>query len=264
MIVEDLTYGENENRKLIDEPFVNSDSSIHRIDPRARFIVALAASIIIAAAGDHRIAAGALAFGLAMVALAGLPAGPLLKRMAAVNIFMLMLLAFLPLSVPGKPVFSIGRLVYSLEGLEKATLLALKANGIVAVYTSLVSSMPLAVLGHVLSHFRLPRKLILLYLLMIRYIHTLHEEYLRLRKSMRTRCFRPRTDIHTMATFGRVVAILLLRGFHRSHRVLDAMKCRCWRGEYWLLDHFVYTRRDLVFSVFSVIVLSVLSTGFLV
>jgi len=248
---------------VIDEPFTNLDSFIHRLDPRTRFVVALAASVIIAIVQQPVIAAGGLACGLAAAGLARLPGGALLKRIAAVNFFVLLLAVFLPPGVPGREAFSIGPIVYSFEGLEKAGLLAMKANGIVLVYTALVSSLHLAELGHVLAHFRVPKKLILLYLLMVRYIYTLEEEYLRLRKSMRTRCFSPGLNLHTLATFGQVVAILLLRGFHRSHRVLAAMKCRCWRGEYWLLDHFVFGRRDLAFAAVSMAMLSVLLTGFI-
>ena len=45
---------------------------------------------------------------------------------------------------------------------------------------------------------------------------------------------------HSYRTFGYLVGMLLVRSFDRSERVLAAMKCRGFRGQYWLLDHFSF------------------------
>jgi cobalt/nickel transport system permease protein len=223
----------------------------------------MAASIIIALGNDPHATAGGLACGLALAAIAHLPGAPLLGRMAIVNLFMVFLAVFLPPGIPGREAFSVGPFAYSIEGLRRAGLIAMKTNSLVLVYTALVSTMRVEILGHALAHFRAPKKLILLYLLMIRYINTLHGEYSRLRMAMRARCFAAGPNLHTMKTCGELAAVILLRGFHRSRRVLAAMKCRCWKGEYWLLHHFTFSARDAAFVVICAIFMAAFSIGHL-
>jgi cobalt/nickel transport system permease protein len=78
---------------------------------------------------------------------------------------------------------------------------------------------------------------------------------------MRVRGFRSRTDLHTLRSLGHLVGMLLVHSFDRSERVWAAMKCRGFRGTFWLLDHFAYTRRDLVFAVVAVVALLIIGSG---
>jgi cobalt/nickel transport system permease protein len=50
---------------------------------------------------------------------------------------------------------------------------------------------------------------------------------------------------HSYRAIGYLVGMLLVRSFDRSERVLAAMKCRGFRGRYYMLDHFCFVpRRD--------------------
>jgi cobalt/nickel transport system permease protein len=117
------------------------------------------------------------------------------------------------------------------------------------------------VLGHALDHLFVPRKLTLLYCLTVRYVGTLRLEYDRLRTAMRVRGFQPRTDFHTLRSMGHLVGMLLVRSFDRSERVLAAMKCRGFRGTFWLFDHFAFARRDLVFAIAAAAALLIIGCG---
>jgi cobalt/nickel transport system permease protein len=66
---------------------------------------------------------------------------------------------------------------------------------------------------------------------------------------MKTRGFRPRLSSHTYRTIGYLVGMLLVRSLDRSERVMAAMKCRGFRGQFYLLDHFAFSRWDIWFSV---------------
>ncbi len=243
---------------MIECSAARNESVVHRIDPRARFLAAVAGAAVLAAGQQPHAAAAGLAAACTLTGLARLGGRVILKRFLALNLFMAILLLSLPPGMPGETVFSIGPLDYSAPGLRAAVIIVMKANAIVFLYTSLVSTMSVQTLGHTLAHLRVPAKLVLLYLLMVRYIWTLGREYDQLRTAMRARCFSPRSDMHTMKSYGQLIATLFLKGFHRSHRVLNAMKCRCWRGEFWLYRHFSFSRRDLVFAGASLLVIAVI------
>jgi cobalt/nickel transport system permease protein len=246
---------------MFSEPFTHRDSLIHRLDPRGRLIAALASAILLAVCQRPSACVTGLALALVLCPLARLPFWATIKRFAAFNLFMLMLILLLPWGVDGHPIWQWGSLHYSWEGLERAATIAVRGNAIVLVYTALVSTMNPFVLGHALDHLFVPRKLTLLYCLTIRYVGTLKQEYDRLRTAMRVRGFRARTDFHTFRSLGQLIGMLLVRSFDRSDRVWAAMKCRGFRGTFWLLDHFAFTRRDVVFAVVVAAALLIVGSG---
>jgi cobalt/nickel transport system permease protein len=94
----------------------------------------------------------------------------------------------------------------------------------------------------------MPEKLAHLLLFTVRYIDVLRREYGRLRLAMRVRGFRPRMSLHTYRAYGCLVGMLLARSLERSERIVAAMKCRGFRGRFYLLDHFTFSPRDLGFA----------------
>jgi len=116
-------------------------------------------------------------------------------------------------------------------------------------------------LGHALLHLRVPDKLAHLFLFTIRYMDLVHHEYGRLRQAMRVRCFRPRANRHTYRSVGHLVGMLLVRSFDRSERVLAAMKCRGFRGRFYVLRHFALGLRDAAFGLVATGVLILLAAS---
>jgi cobalt/nickel transport system permease protein len=53
--------------------------------------------------------------------------------------------------------------------------------------------------------------------------------------------------------------MLLVRSLDRSERIVAAMKCRGFRGRFYLLDHFAFSRRDGWFISAAVSVLVMLA-----
>lgn len=244
---------------MVCEAFREADSLVHRLDPRVRIAAALGFSVLVAIAGRMPVAAAGLGLAAGVAVAARLPAGATLKRVAALNVFILLLVAVLPLSVPGDAAFRVGPVAASRAGLVQAAMVALKANAILLIGTALLSTIELPDLGHALHHLKLPRKLIHLLLFTVRYVEVLHHEYLRLVRAARVRGYRPRMDRHTYRTTGYLVGMLLVRSVERSERILAAMKCRGWRGRFPVLDHFRLAARDGWFAAVAAAALAAMA-----
>jgi cobalt/nickel transport system permease protein len=227
---------------------------IERIDPRARIVVAVVFSLMAAEVHNFTALSIALVAALTASAFSGFSATTLTKRLLPLNALMLLLAILLPLSMPGKPIVSIGPLCFSREGLLLAAKIAIKGNAIVLAILVLIGTMDVNTLGHALSHLRVPAGLSHLFLFTVRYLDVLHREYVRLRWAMRVRCFHPRMDWHTYRSFGNLLGMLLVRGYDRSERILDAMKCRGFQGRFYLFDHFSFQARDVIFCLVSVLI----------
>ena len=234
-------------------------SFIDTVDPRTRVVAAVVFSVGIAAA-DSLLATGfAVLTAIAGAILVHMRPRVVMKRLVPVNLFALVLVLLLPIATGHSMVFTCGPIHYSQEGLLLALEIALKANAIVLWMIVLLGSLDLITLGHALRHMMIPEKLVHLLLFSVRYVDVLHAEYLRLRRAMKMRGFRPRINAHTYRTFGFLVGMLLVRSLDRSERIVAAMKCRGFRGQFYLLDHFAFSRRDLWFVSAAILVLSLLA-----
>jgi len=234
-------------------------SWLDRLDPRGRIVAALAFSVLVAVTNRLPTLSLALAAAVAAAVLARLSPAGLVKRIAPLNLFLLVVLVCVPLSAGGEPLASLGPLAISRQGLRLAAAIALKANAIVLLLTVLVGSLDAIAVGHALHHLYVPEKLIHLLLFSVRYVEVLRQEYRRLRWGMKVRGFRPRIDRHTCRSFGYLVGMLLVRSVDRSERILAAMKCRGFRGRFYLLDHFAFARRDGWFALAWTAILSLLA-----
>lgn len=217
------------------------------IDPRARIIATLAFAATVAFL-DHLIPIGlALAIALAAALVSGLALAPALRRLLALEGFMLVLLALLPFSVPGRAVMTLGPLAMSVEGLTLALAIALKANAIVIAILSQLGTLEPVHLGHGLAHLGVPRKLVALLLLTVRYIAVFQDEYGRLRRAMRARGFQATSSRHSWRSLGWLVGMLLVRSNDRGNRVLQAMKCRGFSGRFPMLDNLHFAAQDGIY-----------------
>ncbi|MEE4379797.1 MAG: cobalt ECF transporter T component CbiQ [Candidatus Competibacteraceae bacterium] len=229
---------------------------IQGLDPRLRVIAAVGFAVIVVTGQDLLMLSTALLLTGLLALLARLPLKPTVKRVLAMDLFIVGLLGLLPFTVPGEPVFQLGGLSASQEGLYQAAAIALKANAVVLTLLALVGTLDGVTLGHALHHLNVPEKLVHLLLFTVRYIEVLQREYQRLRRAMIARAFVARSNWHTWRSLGYLFGMLLVRSLDRSERIVAAMKCRGFRGRYYLLDHFAMTRHDwssaLVFSVFLV------------
>src|SRR4030042_1018548 len=78
-----------------------------------------------------------------------------------------------------------GPLPASSEGVWQALLITLKSNAIILALLALLATTPVITLAHAANHLFVPAKLVHLFFFTYRYIHVLHAEYVRDRKSTR-------------------------------------------------------------------------------
>ncbi|MEI8372187.1 MAG: energy-coupling factor transporter transmembrane component T [Planctomycetota bacterium] len=214
-------------------PLPSGQSYLSPIDPRARIAAAVSFALVVGVARSVPAMALAMVAAVGLVVVARISLSDLFRRLLPLEILLVVLMIVLPWPA------------YRHEGMMLAIVIVLKANAAVLAMTALIGTMDAVTLGHALAHFHVPQKLTQLLLFMVRYFDVLGREYVRLRAAMRVRCFRPAMNRHSYRMFGYLVGMLLVRSFDRSERVLAAMKCRGFRGHYYLLDHFAFVpRRD--------------------
>ena len=231
------------------------DSLIQRLDPRVKIVVIFLFSVVVAVSNRFVVLLLGLALGLSMALLARLPVKQILVRLVPVNLLIIFLWFFLPFTLQGTPLFSVGPLVGTHEGVLYAARISIKSNTIMAVLIALVASTSLLTLGHAMHDLKIPKKLVHLFFFTYRYIHVIHKEYLRLVNAMKVRGFRPGTNMHTYRTFAYLVGMLLVKSSDRADRVHSAMLCRGFRGNLYSLSAFSLRACDVISLILMLILI---------
>ena len=246
---------------MVAEEFSSGNSLIHDLDPRIKIIVAALFSITVAVADRAEVLLLALLFSACCVILSSLPLLRVMRRLLLVNGFILLLWIVLPFTYPGRTLFSVGPFGATTEGVRYALTITIKSNTIILACIALLGTTSIFTLVHALRHLHIPDKLVQLLFFSYRYIHVIHLEYLRLLNAMKVRCFHPRSNLRTYKAYAYLVGMMLLNSYDRSERVYDAMLCRGFKGQFWILDHFALKREDVI--LFIIMLLSIAALGFL-
>jgi cobalt/nickel transport system permease protein len=234
---------------MLREPFAVGNSILHQVDPRFRVVFASLYSVVIALARDFQILTGAIVVSFLLVILAQLPAREILKRLFAINTFILMLWLILPVTFHGAVAFKLGPLPVYSNGITMAAQITLKSNAIVLALIALIATMNFSILGYSLNWLQVPDKIVHLLLMTYRYIFLIEQEYQRLIRAARIRGFQPGTNLHTYKTYASIVGMLLVRSSLRADRVYKAMLCRGFRRKFYCLHEFESGGREWVFAI---------------
>jgi cobalt/nickel transport system permease protein len=232
---------------MIEEQFSSGESFIHRLDPRIKIVVAIPFSVVVAVSSSFLALLPALALSLILIVLTDLPARKVFHRLLLVNGLILFLWLLLPFTFRGEPLFHIGPLVGSKEGVLYASQITVKCNTILLAMIALVATIPIFTLGHAMRRLHFPDKIVHLFLFTYRYIHVIFLEYQRLVNAMRIRGFAPHTNLHTYRSYAYLVGMLLVKSYDRAERVYKAMLCRGFTGKYYTLSQFSVKRVDIVY-----------------
>jgi cobalt/nickel transport system permease protein len=240
---------------MIEEPFAEGNSVIHRIDPRFRVVAATLLSIIIALSFKVEALVAALAIACVTLVVARLDPRKVVRRLAVVAGFLVLLWLVLPITHRGTPQFTVGTLILTREGLLLALQITLKSFSILALLIALVATMSVATLGNALHRLGVPGKFTQLLMVSYRYIFVIEQEYQRLVRAAKIRGFQPGTNLHTYRTYAYLAGMLFVRASLRARRVYQAMLCRGFCGRYISLQTFKTGVQDPVFAVFMVVAL---------
>ncbi len=234
------------------------NSPIDRIDPRLRAVLTLLFALLVVSCQHYPALIAALLVALASAMIARVDRKRTLRRVLAMDLFMIFLLVLLPFSVPGDSFLTVAGLSASWQGLHQALLIILKANAVILMLLTLVGTMDASTLGHAMARLKVPEKLVHLMLFTVRYLDVINREYKRMRMAMRARSFVARSDLHTWRTFGYLFGMLLVRSLERSERIMMAMKCRGFKGQLYLLDEIRWQTRDNYCSLLGAMILGLL------
>jgi cobalt/nickel transport system permease protein len=244
--------------------YFDGDTLIHQLDPRARIVVTFLFSALLAVCWQPLVLVVGLLIGIGLAFAARIPGWPLAKRLIRINLFMLIVLLLVPITREGEPAFTLFSIPFSRDGIRWALSLACKANGIVLAFTALLGTVDPFTLGNAFHHLRVPDKLTHLLLFTLRYLDTLHHEYVDLLRAMKARAFRPGMNLHTYGSYAFMMGMLLVRSLERSERIMAAMKCRGFRGQFRALRSFTFGYRDVLFSATSLVLIFALAVAELV
>ena len=200
-------------------------------DVRLRLLAAILLVIALSQVQTLTIALIAMLPVLLAALLARLPA-QLWRRILQVETFVLLLFLTLPFAVAGTPVLILGPLTASVEGLARATLVAIKVSTALLTIMALVGTVEPARIGAGLHALRIPEPIVRLYMMTVRYLSVIRTEAVRLHDAMRARAFTPRSNRHTWRSYGYLIGMLLVRALDRATRVEEAMRCRGAAGRY--------------------------------
>lgn len=223
--------------------------NISQYDPRVRVVAAFAYALLVAF--SDKFSTLGLGLGISLISLLVLRRlnRKTWRTLLEINLFILFLFIFLPPAIPGIPVFRIGGVIWSLEGVLRASAIALKANSIMLMFMALIMSMEPLQLGLALDRLGCPAKLTTMFFFTVRYLDVIQREYLQLTKAMKLRGFHPGYNRHTFTTYGYLVGMLLVKTLDRAERIVQAMKCRGFRNRFVTLTPLHFTRQDGLLSL---------------
>ncbi|RTZ67859.1 MAG: hypothetical protein DSZ30_05100 [Aquificaceae bacterium] len=112
------------------------------------------------------------------------------------------------------------------KNLTTAIAIFLKANTIFALSNALIIPMGVVKFARVLNEIGVSRKLTLLLVLSYRYIHSLREEYGKMKKALACRGFQPKTELRTYRVYGYLLGMLTVKTYLKAREIYKAILCR--------------------------------------
>jgi cobalt/nickel transport system permease protein len=242
------------------------DSRLHRLDPRAKVVLAFAAILAssLTPPGAWWGFAGLLSLILLASWASGLGVGFTLRRSYLALPFALAALP-LPFTVAGVPLFVVPGLdwVASVDGTIRLGSVLLRTWTAVQAAILLTATTPFQDLIWALGALGLPRTLVSTIGFMYRYLFVLADEALRMRRARAARSVRlpgtPRPSLVWQARVaGGMVGSLFLRAIERAERVYAAMLSRGYDGRVRSLHTFRMHARDWAIVGTACVVLAAL------
>ncbi len=220
------------------------DTPLTRLDPRAKLVAALVFVVVVMSFERHAVAAllPLAVFPLALAVLGDLPAAPLVRKLALVAPFALMVGLFNPwLDRAPVPVFGDLTLAAGWWSFGSIVLRFVLTVGTALV---LVAGTGMGPLCAALARLGVPRVFTVQLLLLHRYAFVLGAEAARMATARRLRSAGRRPGLRS---YGPLLGQLLLRAFQRAQRIHQAMLARGFDGEMCSLRSLHWAVRDTVF-----------------
>jgi len=241
------------------DQYRETESFIHKLDPRAKLLATLAsASAIVFAPRDGWLAYGLfLALNLVLLLLSRVPPFYVLKRSLVVLPFVLMIVIFIPFFKDGTEAFGVNigswHIEVSREGLLLLASVCCKAWLSVLSLILLTASTSINDLLKGLERLKMPAIMVMLMSFMYRYLFVISDETDRLFRARNCRSFGGGVRLN-IRTLGYMAGSLFLRSYERGERIYGAMLSRGFDGHGRSLNQLDIRLVDVVYLVVITIV----------
>lgn len=228
------------------DTLADSDTLLHRLDPRAKLITTLIFIVTVISFDKYTLSAMTpfFIYPVVLMSFGGLPYRYILKKVLLVSPFAVLVGIFNPLMDRGVVMHlgSIGisggwvsfvSIIFRFVLTVTAALILVSLTGFNAVCAALIK-------------FGVPRPFVIQLLFFYRYIFVLTDETERM---VRASSFRaPNSKIIAFRTFVSLVGNLLLRTFDRAERIYRAMCCRGFDGHIHMIRSMRIGYREIIFT----------------
>ena len=229
-MLKDITLGQ----------YYQTDSIIHRLDPRVKLATTLA--FIISLFVFDNVAGYAIAaiFLVIVIKLSKVPFKFMVKGMKAIVFLILLTVICNLLLTPGEPLVTLWKLTITKEGLRIAALMTVRLSFLIIGSSIMTLTTTPNQLTDAMEKMMSPLKKIkvpvheiaMMMTIALRFIPTLIEETDKIMSAQKARG----ADIESGGLIKRVKALvpilipLLISSFRRASELADAMECRCYHG----------------------------------
>lgn len=247
--------------------YYQTDSCIHRLDPRTKIIITLIYIVSIFIKNNPYVYGLALAFLIFCIALSRVPLKFIFKGMKAILIILLFTVFFNILFTDGNVIWQWGFLKVTKEGLISAGYMALRLTMLV-IGSSLMTltTTPTRLTDgiekvlHPLSYIKVPvHEIAMMMSIALRFIPILMEETDKIMKAQMARGadFESGNIIKKMKSMVPILIPLFVSSFRRANDMAMAMEARCYRGESGRtkMKPLKYHKRDAVAYIVSIVYL---------
>ncbi len=226
------------------------------VDARIKIICAIIWSFFMASVQSIPMSLYGLGVAIVLIVLAQWSVKDLVRRLALVNIFTVLMWCLVPFAIvtDSRPateplVAQYGFLAVTKQGFDLMVLISIKINAIIISLLALLATCPLFTLAQAGIKLGFSTKLVNLFLLTIRYIYVIFNEFSTLCTAMKLRGFRFNLSKHGLVGIANLIGVLLLRSMDRAERVHFAMLCRGYTGTIWVHTDFKLRWTDIIFFV---------------
>ena len=221
------------------------DTAIHRLDARAKVLVVLLFILTVVSFGRYELSAMVpfFIFPVVVVALADLPTGFIVRKVALVIPFAAAIGIFNPL-FDQEIRLSIGSFAISGGWLSCASII-IRATLTVTAAVMLVAVTGFTAVCGALERLGMPQVLVVQLLFMHRYLFVLADDVARASRARELRAFGRRGM--GIGPFASMTGHLLLKSWERAERIHMAMLARGFQGTFYLQRTSVFGLRELVF-----------------
>ena len=216
------------------------DSPVHRMDPRMKLVLTLVYVVMLFLAGNFSSLAMGIILLLVVYPLSRIPLTLILKSVKPIVPIVLFTGILNMFFVKGDPLWTLGFLSISREGLRMAALLALRILCLIAGTSVLTyTTSPIALTDGIEQLFSPLKKLgapvheiAMMMTITLRFIPTLIEETDKIMSAQKARG----ADLESGGLFQRMKALLpiliplFVSAFRRAEELALAMECRCYHG----------------------------------